>query len=159
MAQVIGEFSQWKYGDPPRRDPRDPKWLGPDADEGMEADHETVQRLGNQREFENNRSRAETARLMLMEFQTGTGRFAPWSNGPGGMFRGMTPRETYENLTDSLMTAENSAVQNYHDLGYEKNPYMWNQRPPNKLAPPTPISVWPSSGLAPRMLIDKLHRE
>ena len=156
MAKVIGEFSQWKYGDPPGPDPRDPKWLDVSSEDQWDLLTEDDKlRVNNQQFFVWNKREADRDRQLLTEFQTGTGAFAPGRDGPGGEFRDMEPRHIHEQLKARFQKSENKAVQNYQDLGYGENPYTWNKMTPSH---PPLQGKDDRPHLAPRTLIDKLYR-
>ena len=156
MAQVIGEFSQWKYGDPPGPDPRDPKWLDVSSEDQWDLLTEDDKlRVNNQQFFVWNKREADRDRQLLTEFQTGTGAFAPGRDGPGGEFRDMEPRHIHEQLKARFQKYENKAVQNYQDLGYGENPYTWNKMTPSH--PPLQGKDTDRRQLPPRRFIDKVY--
>jgi len=155
MAQPFIGKLQWEEGDPRPvgRDPRVPNWLGPASGPGSGSRIsisrylpylEVMDIRRKQREFLDKSQAADYSQQLLDDFQN----LMLHRRGPND-------QEKRVHLEDRLMEDENAAVQIYRDLGYGKNPGMWN-----KVQPKRPLRRHAGMRIAPpRMLIDNLYRE
>jgi len=153
MAQPFIGKLQWEEGDPRPvgRDPRVPNWLGRGDVEVLDRRNlfsrphaEVMATRRKQREFLDKSQAADYSQQLLDDFQN----LMLHRRGPND-------QEKRVHLEDRLMEDENAAVQIYRDLGYGKNPGMWN-----KVQPKRPLRRHAGMRIAPpRMLIDNLYRE